>query len=63
LFDSMMSDFLPPSLIDLVVVKKNHEIVQSLKDIMNTHLFGHRKSKVVMAKDIVCTLICIFSIC
>jgi hypothetical protein len=53
LFDSMMNDFLPPYLNSLVIIKRNHEIVQNLKDGMNTHLLGHHKSKVVMAKDIV----------
>ncbi len=55
LSNSMMTDFLPHYLNDLAIVKKNHEIVQNLKDGRNAHLLGHHKSKVVMAKGIVCT--------
>jgi hypothetical protein len=33
------------------------EVVQNLKDGMNTHLVGPWQSKVTMAKDIVCTFV------
>jgi len=51
---STVKDSLPPYLNDLVVIKQSHEVVQNLKDGMNTHLVGSQPSKVVMAKDIVC---------
>jgi hypothetical protein len=50
-----MKDSLPPYLSDLATIKQSHEVVQNLKDGMNTHLVGSQPFKVVMVKDIVCT--------
>jgi len=36
----MARNFLPPYLNDLATIKRNHEVVQNLKDGMNTHLVG-----------------------
>ncbi len=49
-----VKDFLPPYLSDLAI-KQSHEVVQNLKDEMNTHLVGSQPFKVIMVKDIVCT--------
>jgi hypothetical protein len=51
----MMKVSLPPYLNDLAPIKQSHEVVQNLKDGMNTHLMGSQPFKVIMAKDIVCT--------
>jgi hypothetical protein len=51
----MVKGSLPPYLINIDAIKQNHEIVQILKDGTNMYLLGPQQSKVVMAKDIVCT--------
>ncbi len=53
---SLFKDMIPPYLIDLRVVKHKYDVLQNMKEGINTHLVGHRKFKLVMAKDIVCTL-------
>ncbi len=40
---------------DLATIKQSHEVVQNLKDGMNTRLVGSKPYKVIMVKDIVCT--------
>ncbi len=50
-----MKDSLPPYSSDLTIIKQSHEVVQNLKDGMNTHLVGSQPFKVIMAKDIICT--------
>jgi hypothetical protein len=52
---SMVKDSLPPYLNNLAIIKQNHEVVQKLKDGMNTNLMGPHQFKVVMAKDNMCT--------
>jgi len=51
---SRLSFFFQNQNVCLTLVVFNN-VFQILKDGMNTHLLGHRTSKVVMAKDIVCT--------
>jgi hypothetical protein len=53
---SLFKDMGPPYLINLGVVKHKYDVLQNMKESINTHLASHRKSKLVMAKDIVCTL-------
>jgi hypothetical protein len=50
-------DSLPPYFSDLLSIKQNLEVVQNIKQGMNTHLVGQQESKVVMARDIVCSLL------
>jgi hypothetical protein len=52
---SLVRDSLPPYFSDLSI-KQNLDIGQNIKQGMNTHLMGQQESKVVMAKDIVCSL-------
>lgn len=52
---SLVRDSLPPYFSDLSI-KQNLDVVQNIKQGMNTHLVGQQESKVVMAKDIVCSL-------
>ncbi len=54
---SLMKDYLPPYMIDLHSTRQNYEIIQNTKKGMNIHLVKQRKSKVMMAKDIVYTLV------
>lgn len=54
---SLMKDYLPPYMTDLHSTKYNYEIIQNTKKGMNIHLVKQQKSKVMMAKDIVCTLV------
>jgi hypothetical protein len=49
-------DSLPPYFSDLLSIKQNLEVVQNIKQGMNTHLVGQQESKVVMARDIVHSL-------
>ncbi len=51
-----MRDSLPPYFSDLLSIKQNLEVVQNIKQGMNTHLVGQQESKVVMARDIVRSL-------
>ncbi len=53
---SLLKDMVPPYLTDLRVVKHKYDVLQNMKEGINTHLASCRKSKLVMAKDIVCTL-------
>jgi hypothetical protein len=46
----------PLYLIDLGVVKEMYDVSQNMKKGINTHFASHRKSKLIMVKDIVCTL-------
>jgi hypothetical protein len=54
---SLMKDFLPPYMTNLHITRQYYEIIQNTKKGMNSHLVRQRKSKVMMAKDIVCTLV------
>ncbi len=40
---------------DISIVKHNQEVVENLKDGLNTHIVGQHHSKLVFAKYIVCT--------
>lgn len=51
----MVKDSLPTYLNNLAIIKQNHEVVQNLKDGMNTNLMAPHQFKVVMAKDNMCT--------
>jgi hypothetical protein len=53
---SLLKDMVPPYLNNPRVVKHKYDVLQNMKEGINTHLGGCRKSKLVMAKDIVCTL-------
>ncbi len=53
---SLLKDMVPPYLTNLRVVKHKYDVLQNMKEGINTHLAGCRKSKLIMAKDIVCTL-------
>ncbi len=53
---SLMKDFLPPYMTKLHSTRQYYEIIQNNKKGMNIHLVRQQKSKVMMAKDIVCTL-------
>jgi hypothetical protein len=53
---SLLKDMGPPYLIDPGVVKHKYDVLQNMKEGINTHLASRRKSKLVMAKNIVCTL-------
>ena len=46
----------PDFLVDPSKVKLRHSVLSNLKEGMADHLLGVRQSKIVMAKDIVCTL-------
>jgi hypothetical protein len=50
-----VKDSLPPYLNNLATIKQNDEVVQNLKDGMNTNLMGPHQSKIVMGKDNMCT--------
>jgi lipid A disaccharide synthetase len=41
---------------DLGVVQRKHEMIRNMKTGISMHLAGSRKSHLVMAKDIICTL-------
>jgi hypothetical protein len=49
---SLMKDSLPPYMTDLHIARQYYEIIQNTKKGMNIHLVRQRKSKVMMAKDI-----------
>ncbi len=51
----LMKGFLPPYLQDIAIFKQNEQIMVTLKKGLTSHLVGVRQSKVVLAKDIVCT--------
>jgi hypothetical protein len=52
-----MKDFLPPYMTELHSTRQYYEIIQNTKKGMNIHLVRQQKSKVMMANDIVCTLV------
>jgi hypothetical protein len=54
---SLFKDMGPPYLINLGVVKHKYDVLQNMKEGINAHLASRRKSKLVIAKNIVCTLI------
>ena len=51
-----MKDIVPAFLQDVSVVYQNHEVICNMKTRISMHLAGSRKSHLVMAKDIICTL-------
>jgi hypothetical protein len=53
---SLLKDMGPPYLTNPRVVKNKYDVLQNMKEGINTHLASHRKSKLIMVKDIVCTL-------
>lgn len=52
----LLTGMLPDFLVDPSKVKLRHSVLANLKGGMIDHLTGVRESKIVMAKDIVCTL-------
>ena len=48
---------IPPVLRNLDTVKLQHSVISTLRDGMKDHLVGVHESKIVMAKDILCTLV------
>ena len=50
-----MKAMIPPFLSNLKTVKLQHSIVSSMRTGMRDHLVGSKSSKIVMAKDILCT--------
>jgi hypothetical protein len=53
---SFATGMLPSYYSNISIVKNNQEVVENLRDGLNTHLVGQCHSKLVVAKDIVCTL-------
>lgn len=53
---SLLKDVVPPSLIHLRVVKLKYHVLQNMKVGINNHLTCPRNFKLVMVKDIICTL-------
>ena len=51
-----MFGMIPPFLRNLDTVKFKHSVISALRDGMKDHLVGVHESKIVMAKDILCTL-------
>lgn len=52
----LLVGMVPDFLVDTDKVKLRHSVMSNLKGGMTDHLLGARQSKIVMAKDIVCTL-------
>jgi hypothetical protein len=52
----VVRDIVPTFLQDVSVVHQNHEVIRNMKTGILMHLAGSRKSHLVMAKDIICTL-------
>lgn len=52
----LLHGMVPDFLVDPSKVKLRHSVLNNLKEGMVDHLIGVRQSKIVMAKDIVCTL-------
>lgn len=52
-----MKDFLPPYLENIANLKQKYEIVGNLKEAITFHFVGPHQYNLVMAKDIVCTLV------
>jgi len=50
---SLLKDMVPPYLTNPRVVKHKYDVLQNMKEGINTHLASCRKFKLVMAKDIV----------
>jgi len=51
-----LKDVLPPYLQDLQKMKINQNLVYSFRSNLTLHLVGAKSSKIIMEKDIVCTL-------
>ena len=50
-----MKAMIPPFLSNLKTMKLQHSVVLSVRTDMRDHLVGSKPSKIVMAKDILCT--------
>jgi hypothetical protein len=50
-----MKDIVPPFLSDLETLKLQNSVISSVREGMRDHLVGSKPSKIVMAKDILCT--------
>jgi hypothetical protein len=55
-FHPLVNDFLPPYLANMEVLKQSQAILGNLREALTFHLVGSHQFKLVMAKDIVCTL-------
>jgi len=51
----IVKDVVLPYLVDSRAVKHKDDVLQNMKAGINTHLIGLKASKLMMAKDIVCT--------
>jgi hypothetical protein len=54
---SSMKEMIPPYLKDLQTIKLQQSIFSSVREGIKDHLVGVKKSKLVMAKDILCTFV------
>jgi hypothetical protein len=52
---AVMKDIVPPFLIDLGTLKLQNSVISSVREGMTDHLVGSKPSKIVMAKNILCT--------
>ncbi len=52
----IVKDVVLPYLVDSRAIKHKDDVLQNMKASINTHLIGPKASKLMMAKDIVCTL-------
>jgi hypothetical protein len=52
----LIKGMLPSYCFDISTMKHNQEVVENLRDGLNIHLVGQHHSKLVFAKNIVCTL-------
>ena len=52
-----MKAMIPPFLSNLKIVKLQHSIVSSVRTGVRDHLVGSKPSKIIMAKDILCTFV------
>lgn len=50
-----MADITPAYLTDLESVKLGHSVLSNVREGMREHLVGQKTSKIIMAKDILCT--------
>ncbi len=50
-------DVVPPYLHDIKTLKHNLQLIEKLRSRLGEHLIGCWSSKLVMAKEIVCTLV------
>jgi hypothetical protein len=53
---SLVKGMLPSYCSNISTVKHNQEVMENLRDGLSTHLVGECHFKLVVAKDIVCTL-------